>query len=78
MDVRQTDTAKLADRFIQVQPNGDYELLTALRTAINGEQLEQDTIAGVPVETVEEIAVSIAAELVSVRAGRAEKGGGKP
>ncbi|MGD0549308.1 MAG: formylmethanofuran dehydrogenase subunit B, partial [Candidatus Bathyarchaeia archaeon] len=56
VDVRQTDTAKLADRFIQVQPNGDYELLTALRTAINGEQLEQDTIAGVPVETVEEIA----------------------
>jgi xanthine dehydrogenase accessory factor len=29
-------------------------------------------------KTVEEIAVSIAAELVSVRAGRAEKGGGKP
>ena len=56
VDVRQTDTAKLADRFIQVQPNGDYELLTALRTAINGEQLEQDTIAGVPVETIEEIA----------------------
>jgi formylmethanofuran dehydrogenase subunit B len=56
VDVRQTDTAKLADRFIQVQPNGDYELLTALRTAINGEQIEQDTIAGVPVETVEEIA----------------------
>jgi formylmethanofuran dehydrogenase subunit B len=56
VDVRQTDTAKLADRFIQVLPNGDYELLTALRTAINGEQLEQDTIAGVPVETVEEIA----------------------
>jgi formylmethanofuran dehydrogenase subunit B len=56
VDVRQTDTAKLADRFIQVLPNGDYELLTALRTTINGEQLEQDTIAGVPVETVEEIA----------------------
>ena len=56
VDVRKTDTAKLADRFIQVQPNGDYELLTALRTAVNGEEIEQDTVAGVPVETVEEIA----------------------
>ena len=56
VDVRKTDTAKLADRFIQVQPNGDYELLTALRTAINGEEIEQNTIAGVPVEIVEEIA----------------------
>jgi formylmethanofuran dehydrogenase subunit B len=56
VDVRKTDTAKLADRFIQVQPNGDYELLTALRAAINGEEIEQDAIAGVPVETVEELA----------------------
>jgi len=56
VDVRRTDTAKLADRFIQIQPNGDYELLTALRTAIKGEEIEQDSIAGVPTETVEEIA----------------------
>lgn len=56
VDVRRTDTAKLADRFIQVQPNGDYELLTALRVAVSGEEIEQDSIAGVPVETVEEIA----------------------
>jgi formylmethanofuran dehydrogenase subunit B len=56
VDVRRTDTAKLADRFIQVQPNGDYELLTALRIAVKGEEIEQDSIAGVPVETVEEIA----------------------
>lgn len=56
VDVRRTDTAKLADRFIQVQPNRDYELLTALRTAVNGEELEQDSIAGVPRETIEELA----------------------
>jgi len=56
VDVRRTDTAKLADRFIQIQPNGDYELLTALRTAVKGEEIEQDSIAGVPTETVEEIA----------------------
>lgn len=56
VDVRRTDTAKLADRFIQIQPNGDYELLTALRTAVKGEEIEQDSIAGVPTETVEEVA----------------------
>jgi len=56
VDVRRTDTAKLADKFIQVQPNGDYELLTALRTAIRGEEIEQDSIAGVPVDTIEETA----------------------
>ena len=56
VDVRRTDTAKLADRFVQVKPNGDYELLTALRAAVRGEEIEQDSIAGVPLETVEEIA----------------------
>jgi len=56
VDVRRTDTAKLADRFIQVQPNGDYELLTALRAAIKGEEIEQDLIGGVSTETVEEVA----------------------
>jgi formylmethanofuran dehydrogenase subunit B len=56
VDVRRTDTAKLADRFIQVQPNSDYELLTALRTAVNGEEIEQESVAGVSSETIEEIA----------------------
>jgi len=56
VDVRRTDTAKLADRFVQIKPNGDYELLTALRVAIKGEEIEQESIAGVPTETVEEIA----------------------
>jgi len=56
VDVRRTDTAKLADRFVQVEPNGDYELLTALRTAVNGEEIEQDSVAGVPADAIEEIA----------------------
>jgi len=56
VDVRRTDTARQADRFIQVQPNSDYELLTALRTAVNGEEIEQESVAGVSCETIEEIA----------------------
>jgi len=56
VDVRKTDTAKQADYFIQVAPNQDYELLCALRTAVKGDEIEQNSVAGVPVETVEEIA----------------------
>jgi formylmethanofuran dehydrogenase subunit B len=56
VDVRKTDTAKLADQFIQVKQNEDYELLSALRVAVNGEEIEQDEVAGVPVERIEEIA----------------------
>jgi len=56
VDVRKTDTAKQADYFIQVAPNQDYELLSALRTAVKMGEIEQNSIAGVPVEKVEEIA----------------------
>jgi len=56
VDVRKTDTAKQADYFVQVAPNQDYELLCALRTAVKMGEIEQNSIAGVPVETVEEIA----------------------
>jgi formylmethanofuran dehydrogenase subunit B len=56
VDVRKTDTAKLADQFIQITPNGDYEFICALRMAVRGEELEQDVIAGVPAEKIEELA----------------------
>ena len=56
IDVRKTYTARVADYFIQVEPNGDYELLKALRVAVQGEELEQEVVAGVPSETIEELA----------------------
>ena len=56
VDVRRTDSAKLADQFIQVTPNGDYELLCALRMAVRGDELEQNVVAGVPAERIEELA----------------------
>ncbi len=56
IDVRKTDTAKLADIFLQIAPNRDYELLSALRCAVKGEELECDAVAGIPVERVEELA----------------------
>jgi len=56
VDVRKTHTAKTADVFIQVKPNSDYELLTALRWAVKNGELEQPEIAGIPAEKIEEIA----------------------
>jgi len=56
VDVRKTDTAKMADLFIETEPNRDYELLSALRMAVKGEELEQEVIAGVSSEKIEELA----------------------
>jgi len=56
VDVRKTDTAKMADQFLQTTPNDDYELLCALRMAVRGEELEEDTVAGISREKIEEIA----------------------
>jgi formylmethanofuran dehydrogenase subunit B len=56
VDVRNSSTAKLADYFIQIEPNQDYEFISALRMAIRMEEIEQDSVAGVPVEKIEELA----------------------
>jgi len=56
VDVRKTATAKLADIFIQVAPNQDYELLSALRMAVKGEEIYLEEVAGVPVNKIEELA----------------------
>jgi formylmethanofuran dehydrogenase subunit B len=56
IDVRRTRTADLADCFIQVEPNKDYELLQTMRTLIRNEDLNIDSVAGVPIEVLEELA----------------------
>jgi formylmethanofuran dehydrogenase subunit B len=56
VDVRRTRTAEIADYFIQVEPNKDYELLQALRALIRDQEVEVDDVAGIPIEYLEEIA----------------------
>ncbi|MHA1143515.1 MAG: formylmethanofuran dehydrogenase subunit B [Candidatus Helarchaeota archaeon] len=56
VDPRNTDTAKIADHFYQIKPNGDYELVAALRAAIRGLELKQDEVAGLPKEKILEMA----------------------
>ncbi len=56
VDVRRTRSAEVADYFIQVEPNKDYELLQALRALITDQEIDVDEVAGVPTEYLEEIA----------------------
>jgi formylmethanofuran dehydrogenase subunit B len=56
IDVRRTRSAEIADYFIQVEPNKDYELLQTFRALIQNQEIEIDEVAGVPVEYLEEVA----------------------
>ncbi|MHA1594936.1 MAG: formylmethanofuran dehydrogenase subunit B [Candidatus Baldrarchaeia archaeon] len=56
VDVRRTDTAKLADYFVQVKPGGDYELIQALRYAIKTGDLDKNEVSGVPRDLILKIA----------------------
>ena len=56
VDVRKSMSAEMADYFIQVQPNKDYELMQALRVLIADGELDVDNVAGIPVEYLKEVA----------------------
>lgn len=48
VDIRESETAKLADIFIRVRPGCDYALFNALRAIVRGERdVIPDTVAGV-------------------------------
>ncbi len=51
VDIRRTDTAKIADEFIRVRPGGDYAVFSALRAIIRGHaDVLPPSVAGVPRE----------------------------
>ncbi len=56
IDVRKSMSAEMADYFIQVEPNKDYELMQAIRALVKDEELDVDKVAGVPVEYLREVA----------------------
>jgi formylmethanofuran dehydrogenase subunit B len=56
VDVRKTLTAAKADVFLQIEPNKDFELIQALRTLINDQEIEVENVAGVPVKYLSEVA----------------------
>ncbi|QDT33590.1 formylmethanofuran dehydrogenase subunit B [Thalassoglobus polymorphus] len=56
IDTVLTETAKQADLFIQINPGQDFEVLWALRGLLNGIELTQSEIGGVPLQTLEQLA----------------------
>ena len=56
VDVRKTLTAAMADYFIQIEPNKDFELIQALRVLVKDQELDVDNVAGVTVSYLSEVA----------------------
>ncbi|MCL2134694.1 MAG: formylmethanofuran dehydrogenase subunit B [Candidatus Bathyarchaeota archaeon] len=54
-DVRKTMTADVADYFVKVEPNKDYEIFGAMRCLALDQELDVDVVGGVPVEYLREI-----------------------
>ncbi|MCK9277412.1 MAG: formylmethanofuran dehydrogenase subunit B [Methanoculleus sp.] len=51
VDIRKTDTAKIADEFIRIKPGGDYAAFSALRAILRGHaDILPPSVAGVPRE----------------------------
>jgi len=55
IDPRNTHTAQIADLYIKVNPNEDYELLNALRAILRGVELDCEEVSGVPMENIKEL-----------------------
>lgn len=56
VDVRKTLTATMADFFLQIEPNKDFELIQALRMLVKDQEIDVDDVAGVPVKYLSEVA----------------------
>ncbi|MHA1195811.1 MAG: formylmethanofuran dehydrogenase subunit B [Promethearchaeota archaeon] len=55
VDPRYTHTAQIADLYIKVNPNEDYELINALRAELRGVEIDEKEVAGVPREKIKEL-----------------------
>ena len=56
VDVRETSTATLADVFLKIAPNRDFEIIQALRVLVGDGELDVEEVAGVPVGRLREVA----------------------
>jgi formylmethanofuran dehydrogenase subunit B len=56
VDVRPTGSSKMADHFLQVDVGADYEVLTALRLLVREKDVEAESVGGVPLSQLRELA----------------------
>ena len=59
IDPRNTHTAQIADLYVKVNPNEDYELLNAIRALLRGVELDATEVSGVPMEQIKELVNSL-------------------
>jgi formylmethanofuran dehydrogenase subunit B len=59
VDVRETRMKRIADLFLKIEPNGDFELISALRAAVRGSSIQAKKVAGVPIGQIEELAIKL-------------------
>ncbi len=72
VDVERTATADLADRFVQVEPGGDSQLISALRAVLKGEDIPIAPAGGVAFDDV----IALGAPLKSCKYGAVFFGSG--
>jgi formylmethanofuran dehydrogenase subunit B len=56
VDVKRSESAELADTFIQVEPGSDFDILWALRALLRGFPLDASVVGGVPREVLIDLA----------------------
>jgi len=56
VDVRKTKLSKVADLFLEIEPNKDFELISALRAIIRGVKIEAEQVSGISINVLKELA----------------------
>jgi formylmethanofuran dehydrogenase subunit B len=59
VDVRETTTARMADRFVKINPASDLEVIQTLRALIRGIKLDVTEVGGISINELEEIATAM-------------------
>jgi formylmethanofuran dehydrogenase subunit B len=59
MDVRETTTARMVDRFLKINPASDLEVIQTLRALIRGTRLDVTEVGGIDIKELEEIATAM-------------------
>jgi formylmethanofuran dehydrogenase subunit B len=55
IDVRKSRTGKFANQVLEVEPNKDYELISAMRMILKGKNVKEKEVAGIPVKTLNQV-----------------------
>ncbi|MGY5859459.1 MAG: formylmethanofuran dehydrogenase subunit B [Candidatus Thorarchaeota archaeon] len=59
VDIRHTTTARMADRFIKIDPGTDLEVLQTIRALLRGSKLDVTEVGGISIADLEEIATAM-------------------